>query len=96
MRQSFILGLAQFIVDRVFANGQRDRSSMPGRVILKNQKMVLDTSLLNTQYYKERIMGKSNNPLKRIILFASSRRSNGKKARWVALDFGRLTALNNF
>ena len=32
--------------------------SVPGRVILKTQKMVLDASLLNTQHYKVRIKGK--------------------------------------
>ena len=36
---------------RVFANGPEDPSSIPGRVIPKTQKMVLDTSLLNTQHY---------------------------------------------
>ena len=30
----------------------------PGRVIPKTQKMVLDSSLLNTQHYKIRIKGK--------------------------------------
>ena len=34
---------------RVFANGPGDRSSISGRVIPKIQKVVLDTSLLNTQ-----------------------------------------------
>ena len=43
---------------RVFANGPRDRSSIPGRVIPKTQKMVLDATLLNTQHYKVRIKGK--------------------------------------
>ena len=32
--------------------------SIPGRVIPKTLKMVLDTSLLNTQQYKVRIKGK--------------------------------------
>ena len=32
--------------------------SIPGRVIPKTQKMVLDASLLNTQHYKVRIKGK--------------------------------------
>ena len=32
-----------------------DRGSVLGRVIPKNQKMVFDTSLLNTQHYKARI-----------------------------------------
>ena len=42
---------------RVFANGTGDQGSIPGRVILKTQKMVLDASLLNTQHYKVRIKG---------------------------------------
>ena len=33
------------------------RGSIPGRVIPKTLKMVLDTSLLNTQHYKVRIKG---------------------------------------
>ena len=40
---------------RVFANGPGDLGSIPGRVIPKTQKMVLDASLLNTQQYKIRI-----------------------------------------
>ena len=36
------------LVGRVFANGPGDLGSMPGRVIPKTLKMVLDTSLLNT------------------------------------------------
>ena len=43
---------------RVFANGPRNRGSIPGRVIPKTQKMVLDAALLNTQHYKVRIKGK--------------------------------------
>ena len=43
---------------RVFANGPGDLGSIPGRVIPKTQKMVLDVSLLNTQHYKVRIKGK--------------------------------------
>ena len=39
-------------VGRVFANGQGDRGSIPGRFIPKTQKMVLDSSFLNTQHYK--------------------------------------------
>ena len=45
-------------VGRVFANGPGDLGSIPGRVIPKTSKMVLDTSLFNTQQYKVRIMGK--------------------------------------
>ena len=49
-----IIGLA----GRMFANGPGDLCSIPGRVIPKTLKMVLDTSLLNTQQYKVRIKGK--------------------------------------
>ena len=42
----------------VFANGPVDLCSIPGRVIPKTLKMVLDVSLLNTQQYKVRIKGK--------------------------------------
>ena len=42
----------------VFANGPEDQGSIPGRVIPKTKKMVLDASLLNTQHYKIRIKGK--------------------------------------
>ena len=46
------------IMVRVFANGPGDLGSIPGRVIPKTQKVVLDTILLNTQHYKVRIKGK--------------------------------------
>ena len=50
----FFIGL----MSRVFANGLVDRGSIPGRVILKTLKMVLDAVLSNTQYYKVWIKGK--------------------------------------
>ena len=43
---------------RVYANGPGELGSIPGRVIPKTQKMVLDATLLNTQHYKIRIKGK--------------------------------------
>ena len=43
---------------RVFANGLGDLGSVPGRVIPKTQKMLLDATLLNPQLYKVRIKGK--------------------------------------
>ena len=46
------------LMSRVFANGPGDRGSIPGRVIPKTQKMVLDAALLSTQHYKVRIKGK--------------------------------------
>ena len=42
----------------MFANGPGYLGSIPGRVIPKTLKMVLDTSLLNTKQYKVRIKGK--------------------------------------
>ena len=45
------------LMSRVFANGPGDRGSIPGRVIPKTQKIVLDAALLNTQHYKVRIKG---------------------------------------
>ena len=45
-------------MSRVFANGPGERSSIPGRVIPKTEKLVLDATLLNTQHYKVRIKGK--------------------------------------
>ena len=45
-------------MSRVFANGLEDWGSIPGRVIPKIQKMVLDAGLFNTQHYKVRMKGK--------------------------------------
>ena len=45
-------------MDRVFTNSPGDLGSIPGRVIPKTLKMVLDTTLLNTQQYRVRIEGK--------------------------------------
>ena len=46
------------IMVRVLANGPGDLGSIPGRVIPKTQKMVLDAALLNTHHCKVRIKGK--------------------------------------
>ena len=46
------------LVGRVFANGSGDLGSIPGQVMPKTFKKVLDTSLLKTQQYKVRIKGK--------------------------------------
>ena len=43
------------LAGKVFAYGPGDLGSMPGRVIPKTPKMVLDTSLLNTQHYKGKV-----------------------------------------
>ena len=46
------------IMVRVFINGPGNLDSIPGRVIPKIKKMVLDVSLLNGQHYKVQIKGK--------------------------------------
>ena len=46
------------LVGRVFANGPGGMVSIPSCVVPKTLKIVLDTSLLNTQRYKIRIKGK--------------------------------------
>ena len=46
------------LVCRVFAKGPGDLGSIPGHVIPKTLKMVLDASLLNTKQYKVRIKSK--------------------------------------
>ena len=49
-------------MSRVFANGPGDQGSVPGRVIPKTKKMVLDAVLLSTQHYKLNIKGKVEQP----------------------------------
>ena len=55
------------MVGRVFANGPGVLGSIPGRVIPKTLKMVLDTFLLNTQRYKVCIKGKLEQSRERSI-----------------------------
>ena len=75
---------------RVFANGPGDLGSIPGRVIPKTQKMVLDASLLNTQYYKVRIKGKVEQSREEIALSPTPWCSRyWKGSLWVTLDYGR-------
>ena len=50
--------VAVLFCGRMFANGPGDLGSIPGRVIPKTLKMVLDTSLLKNQQYKVCIKGK--------------------------------------
>ena len=53
------------LVGRVFGYGLGDLGSIPGRVILRTLKMVLDTSMLDTQQYKVRIKVKVEQPRER-------------------------------
>ena len=55
---AFYFIFAVFLKYFSIANCPGDRDSIPGRVIPKTFKIVLDTSLLNTQQYKERIKGR--------------------------------------
>ena len=48
-KQKQEVDLLEHIVGRAFVNGPGDLGSIPGHVIPKTLKMVLDTSLLNTQ-----------------------------------------------
>ena len=75
---------------RVFANGPGDLGSIPGRVIPKTLKMVLDTSLLNTHQYKVRIEGKVQQSRERSSATPTPRCSSyWKGSLLVALDYGR-------
>ena len=49
-------------MSRVFANVLRDKGSIPGKVIPKTRKMVLDAALLNILRYEVRIKSKVGQP----------------------------------
>ena len=75
---------------RVFANGPGDLGSIPGRVIPKTQKMVLDASLLNTQHYKVRIKGKVEQSREGVAPSPTPWCSSYRKGSFrVTLDYGR-------
>ena len=75
---------------RVFANGPEDLGSIPGRVITKTQKMVLDASLLNTQHYKVQIKGKVEPSREGVAPSPTSWCSSYRKGSLrVTLDYGR-------
>ena len=75
---------------RVFANGPGDLSSIPGRVIPKTQKMVLNASLLNTQHYKVRIKGKVEQSREGVVPSPTPWCSSYRKGSLrVTLDYGR-------
>ena len=78
------------LVGRVFANGTGERGSIPGHVIPKTLKMVLDTSLLNTQQYKVQIKGKIEQSREEVAPSSTPRcSSNWKGSHLVALDYSR-------
>ena len=55
-----LIGWFTGLVGRLFTNGPGDLGSIPGRIVPKTLKMVLDTYLHNTQQYKVHIKGKVN------------------------------------
>ena len=72
---------------RVFATGPGDLGSIPGRVIPKTQKMILDVTLLNTQHYKVRIKVKWRNPGKGVAPSPKPWCSSYRKGSlWVTLN----------
>ena len=75
----------------LFINGLKNLGSIPGRVIPKTQKMVLDTPLLNTQHYEVGIKGKVEQ---------SRERSNALPYTFLAIEKGAfgspLTKVANF
>ena len=74
----------------MFANGPGDLGSIPGRVIPKTQKMVLDASLLNTQHYKVRIKGKVEQSREGVAPSPTPWCSSYRKGNLrVTLDYGR-------
>ena len=71
-------------------NGPGDLGSIPGRVIPKTQKMVLDASLLSTQHYKVRIKGKVEQSRKGVAPSPTHWCSSYRKGSLrVTLDYGR-------
>ena len=75
---------------RLFTNGPGDLGSIPGRVIPKTQKMVLDASLLNTKHYKVQIKGKVEQARERVAPSPTASCSSYRKGSLcVTLDYGR-------
>ena len=74
----------------MFANGPGDLGSIPGRVIPKTLKMVLDTTLLNTQHYKVGFKGKVEQSWNGVAPSPTPWCSSYRKGSLrVTLDYGR-------
>ena len=74
----------------MFANGPGDLGSIPGWVIPKTQKMVLDASLLNTQHCKVQIKGKVEQSREGVAPSPTPWCSSYRKGSLrVTLDYGR-------
>ena len=68
-----ICTIYHWLSGKVFTTGSGDWGSISRRVIPKTQKMVLNTSLLNTQHYKVCFKGKMDYSRKGVAHFATSR-----------------------
>ena len=76
-------------MSRLFANGTGDLGSILGHVIPKTLKMVLDTSLLNTQQYKVCIEGKMEQSSERSSALPYTSVAIEKGTFWLPLTKGR-------
>ena len=89
VKQHIYIYIYHWLCGRVFANGPGDCSLISGRVTPKSQKVVLDTSLLNTQHYKVRIKGKVEQLGKGVALSPTPQCSSYWKGSFrVVLDYG--------
>ena len=80
---------------KMFTNSLGDWGSIPGCVIPKTQKMVLDASLFNTQHYKVWMKGKWSYPGKGVApCFTPWCSSNWKGSLQVALNYSWPTYLH--
>ena len=85
------------LVGRVFANGPGDLGLIPGRLIPKTLKMVLDTSLLNTQHCNVRHRRKWSNPGKGVVPISTPWCSSyWKGSLLVTRNYGRQLYLLTF
>ena len=66
----------------MFAKGPGNWSSIPGPIIPKIQKIVIDASLLNTQHYKVRRKVKWSNPLHLSVLAIEKEPSGHTQLTW--------------
>ena len=78
--------LVTYLYNRVFTSGLGNQGSITSRIIPKTHKIILDTSLLNTGYYKVWIKGKWNNPEKPFLTLQYS--SYWKGSHRITLDYG--------
>ena len=71
----------------MFANGLGDQGLIPGWVIPKTKKIVLDAALHSTEHYKARIKVKLTNPRKGVAPLPTPHCSSyWKESLWIALD----------